>query len=88
VGIAQRFKACASPTVTGLQELVTYGLKGVCAYLHHAEVLGKSDTQVRLLSSHYYTTTHYYTLLQLTVQQSTTLRLLSSHYYTTTHYYS
>ncbi len=29
--------------VTGLQELITYGLKGLAAYLDHAQVLGKSD---------------------------------------------
>lgn len=46
VGVAQRFKVKKNPTITGLQELVTYGLKGVCAYMHHAEVLGKSDAQI------------------------------------------
>lgn len=27
----------------GLHELLTYGLKGVAAYAHHAEMLGKVD---------------------------------------------
>ncbi len=31
---------------TGLQELMTYGLKGVAAYAHHARVLGHTDTDV------------------------------------------
>ena len=29
--------------VTGLQELITYGLKGAAAYVHHAAVLGKES---------------------------------------------
>ncbi len=32
--------------VTGLKELITYGLKGVCAYLDHAEILGVVDEGV------------------------------------------
>jgi hydroxylamine reductase len=32
--------------VTGLQELITYGLKGAAAYLDHAQILGKSDYAV------------------------------------------
>jgi hydroxylamine reductase len=31
------------PDITGLQELVTYGLKGAAAYLDHAQILGRSD---------------------------------------------
>lgn len=30
-------------TLLGLHELLTYGLKGVAAYAHHAEMLGKID---------------------------------------------
>lgn len=30
----------------GLHELLTYGLKGVAAYAHHAEMLGKVDPQL------------------------------------------
>ena len=30
-------------TVAGLQELITYGLKGAAAYLDHARILGKED---------------------------------------------
>lgn len=32
--------------VTGLQELITYGLKGAAAYIDHAQILGKEDDGV------------------------------------------
>jgi len=32
--------------VTGLQELITYGLKGAAAYMDHAHILGKDDPVV------------------------------------------
>jgi hydroxylamine reductase len=32
--------------VTGLQELLTYGLKGLAAYADHAQILGKEDEKV------------------------------------------
>ena len=32
--------------ITGLQELLTYSLKGVCAYAHHARILGKEDEKI------------------------------------------
>ncbi|MFO8056524.1 MAG: hydroxylamine reductase, partial [bacterium] len=32
--------------ITGLQELITYGLKGVAAYADHAQILGQEDRQV------------------------------------------
>ena len=32
--------------ITGLQELITYGLKGICAYADHAQILGKEDDQI------------------------------------------
>jgi hydroxylamine reductase len=31
------------PDIRALHQLITYGLKGVCAYLHHARRLGKVD---------------------------------------------
>lgn len=31
--------------VTGLQELILYGLKGVCAYTYHAQLLGINDSE-------------------------------------------
>ena len=34
------------PDVTGLQELITYGLKGMAAYADHAMILGVSDKAV------------------------------------------
>ncbi len=33
-------------TLAGLQELLVYGLKGLCAYAHHAEALGHRDPKV------------------------------------------
>ncbi len=33
-------------TLVGLQELVTYGVKGLAAYAHHAQLLGYSDDAV------------------------------------------
>jgi len=32
--------------ITGLQELITYGLKGAAAYLYHAQILGKEDNNL------------------------------------------
>lgn len=32
--------------VTGLQELITYGIKGAIAYVDHAQILGKEDDEV------------------------------------------
>lgn len=32
--------------VTGLQELIVYGLKGAAAYIDHAQILGKEDTNI------------------------------------------
>jgi hydroxylamine reductase len=34
------------PDIIGLRSLVLYGLKGVCAYAHHAYVLGKESDEV------------------------------------------
>ncbi len=34
------------PDVIGLRALILYGLKGVCAYIHHASVMGYSDSAV------------------------------------------
>lgn len=38
--------------IIGLRELVLYGLKGVAAYAHHAEVLGKIDGEVHAGVAH------------------------------------
>jgi hydroxylamine reductase len=38
--------------IIGLRELVLYGLKGVAAYAHHAEVLGKIDADVHAGVAH------------------------------------
>eukprot|EP01025_Chloroclados_australasicus_P038504 TRINITY_DN3969_c0_g2_i2.p1 TRINITY_DN3969_c0_g2~~TRINITY_DN3969_c0_g2_i2.p1 ORF type:complete len:634 (+),score=66.89 TRINITY_DN3969_c0_g2_i2:226-2127(+) len=44
VGLQHRHEKM-DPTILGLQELVTYGLKGACAYAHHAEMLGYVQSQ-------------------------------------------
>ena len=45
VSIAGRLEQLG-PDVTGLQELLTYGLKGTAAYADHARVLGQTDDEV------------------------------------------
>ena len=45
VTIARRLDA-HGPDVAGLQELVTYGLKGMAAYADHARILGVEDDEV------------------------------------------
>jgi hydroxylamine reductase len=39
-------KAALGDDVTGLQELLTYGLKGMAAYADHAQILGQEDDAV------------------------------------------
>ena len=41
-----RRRESLGPDVTGLQELITYGLKGTGAYAHHAAILGGEDDSV------------------------------------------
>ena len=45
VTIAKRLEALGADT-TGLQELLTYGLKGTAAYADHAQILGEEDDEV------------------------------------------
>jgi hydroxylamine reductase len=45
VSIANR-RAKLGEDVAGLQELITYGLKGAAAYVDHAQILGREDPQV------------------------------------------
>ena len=45
VSIAARL-ADLGEDVTGLQELLTYGLKGTAAYVDHARILGREDDEV------------------------------------------
>lgn len=45
VGIAAR-QARLGADVVGLQEMLTYGLKGIAAYAHHAGCLGHRDPEV------------------------------------------
>jgi len=45
VGIEKR-KEKFGADITGLQELLTYGLKGAAAYADHAQILGKEDDSV------------------------------------------
>lgn len=45
VTIEKRLKE-KGPDITGLQELLTYGLKGMAAYAYHAQILGQEDDSV------------------------------------------
>jgi len=45
IGILKR-KESLGDDVAGLQELITYGLKGISAYADHAQILGKEDDGV------------------------------------------
>jgi hydroxylamine reductase len=45
IGIARRMEA-RGEDVTGLEELLTYGLKGTAAYADHAQILGRADDTV------------------------------------------
>lgn len=45
VAIANR-RTTLGEDVAGLQELITYGLKGAAAYVDHAQILGREDTEV------------------------------------------
>ncbi len=42
IGVRERMQN-RGPDATGLEELVTYGLKGMCAYLDHAMVQGRAS---------------------------------------------
>jgi len=44
-----KFREDLGEDVTGLQELITYGLKGAAAYADHAQILGKEDLDVYAL---------------------------------------
>ncbi len=45
ISISKRLD-CLGPDITGLQELLTYGLKGTAAYADHAQILGQEDDDV------------------------------------------
>jgi hydroxylamine reductase len=45
----QNRKESRGDELTGLQELITYGLKGAAAYADHAQILGKGDESVYAL---------------------------------------
>ncbi len=45
VGIDKRIEKLGG-TTAGLQELITYGLKGAAAYADHAQILGREDEQL------------------------------------------
>jgi hydroxylamine reductase len=45
VGIKQQMESLGED-ITGLQELLTYGLKGTAAYVDHAQILGREDDEV------------------------------------------
>lgn len=44
VGVLERQKKLGNADLFSLQELIMYGLKGLCAYTHHAMALGQKDT--------------------------------------------
>jgi hydroxylamine reductase len=49
IGQAVSIQSCIDKSgsdITGLQELITYGLKGAAAYLYHAQILGKEDNNL------------------------------------------
>lgn len=46
VGLIGRAHRTKNDTLVGLQELLTYGLKGSAAYAHHASFLGQQDEKV------------------------------------------
>lgn len=54
VGIAARYHQMNNATLLGLHELLTYGIKGAAAYMHHAEVLGARDDKVAEEMQSYY----------------------------------
>jgi hydroxylamine reductase len=45
IGIIERAKSTAADVVS-LQEMLTYGVKGLAAYAHHAQLLGLVDAQI------------------------------------------
>jgi len=45
IGIMKRMEKLG-PDATGLEELLTYGLKGLAAYADHAQILGQEDDLV------------------------------------------
>lgn len=45
IGIEKR-RSANGPDITGLEELLTYGLKGMAAYADHAQILGQEDENV------------------------------------------
>jgi hydroxylamine reductase len=45
IGIQKRMESLG-PDATGLEELLTYGLKGLSAYADHAQILGQEDDAV------------------------------------------
>ena len=44
--VIEKKKRTQGDDVTGLQELLMYGIKGTAAYAHHAKILGKEDDAV------------------------------------------
>ncbi|ORX89009.1 hybrid cluster protein [Basidiobolus meristosporus CBS 931.73] len=46
VGILSRMRATKNDALVGLQEMIVYGLKGLCAYADHALVLAHEDRRI------------------------------------------
>ena len=66
IGVVQR-QASEGEDVTGLQELILYGLKGTAAYANHAHVLGYDDPEIFAL---------FHAALNFLTQQQPTLDAL------------
>jgi len=69
VGIQKRIDALGD-TVTGLQELIVYGIKGAAAYAHHAAILGKEDDAAYAL---------FHELLDFVAAEPTDVAALTAH---------
>jgi hydroxylamine reductase len=71
VGIVTR-KQALGDDITGLQELLTYGLKGMAAYADHAQILGQEDDEVYAF---FYKALDYLTRAEQSADELTTLAL-------------
>lgn len=63
--------------ITGLQELLTYGVKGAAAYMNHAHVLGKDDDSIYAF---FHKTLNYLTKSNPTVDELLALNLECGEY--------
>ena len=71
IGVLSR-KEKFGEDITGLQELLTYGLKGMAAYADHAQILGQEDDEVYAF---FYRALDYLAKDEQTADELTTLAL-------------